>query len=98
MPADVAILKVSESLFRLSSRLFPLLEDEPETSTSCPLDEDGSEDAAIDCARHIDVTVQHIHIHNTEPRVVGIPEIWLEPQIQHTPSDLEEVDAHTPTT
>ena len=32
-PADTAILKVSESLFRLPSRLFSLLEDEPETYT-----------------------------------------------------------------
>ena len=75
-----------------------MLENEPETSAPCPLDEDASDDVTIDCARNIDVRLQHIHKHNTEPRGLGIPEIRLEPQIQHTQSDSEEDEAHTPTT
>ena len=75
-----------------------MLEDEPETLTSCPLDEDASDDVKIDCARSIDIRLQYIHMHNSEPHVLSIPEIRLELQIQHTPSDSEEDEVHTPTT
>ncbi|KAL4068130.1 regulator of Vps4 activity in the MVB pathway-domain-containing protein [Scleroderma citrinum] len=102
--SDAAILKVSESLFHLPSELFSLLEEEPESHSLCPLDEAAEGNIKIDCARNIDTRLQCIRKDNTEPGPPGIPEIRLEPEIQHVPlepsgldTSLEEEEVHSTT-
>ena len=64
-----------------------MLEDEPETYTSCPLDEAAEDNIKIDCMHNIDTRLQRIRKDNTEPDTLGIPEIRLEPQLQDAPSE-----------
>ncbi|KIO04161.1 hypothetical protein M404DRAFT_555619 [Pisolithus tinctorius Marx 270] len=85
--SDAVIIKVSESLFHLPFDLFSQLEDEPENSTLCPLDEEAEEAIKIDCARNLDVRLELIRRGNTEPELQAIPEIRLEHEVQAEPPD-----------
>ncbi|KAI6040636.1 regulator of Vps4 activity in the MVB pathway-domain-containing protein [Pisolithus marmoratus] len=84
---DAAIITVSESLFHLPFDLFSLLEDEPDNSTLCPLDDQAEEAVKIDCAHNLDVRLELIRRGNTEPEVQAIPEIRLEHEDQADPPE-----------
>ncbi|KAI6035977.1 regulator of Vps4 activity in the MVB pathway-domain-containing protein [Pisolithus microcarpus] len=92
---DAVIVNVSESLFHLPFDLFSLLEDEPDNSTLCPLDDQADEAIKIDCARNLDARLELIRRRNAEPEVQAIPEIRLEHQCPNRFTRAAVREAHT---
>ncbi|OCH95037.1 hypothetical protein OBBRIDRAFT_25471 [Obba rivulosa] len=85
---DASLLSISKDLAQVPSQLLTRLEEEPEGSESCPLDDSAAEDIKISCARNLDTRLQMIRnaeaqqstsSHDMpEIRLEGTPEIRLE--------------------
>lgn len=91
---DAALLKVSKQLSRIPPSLFIGLEDEPEVSPLCPLDEIATDDIKISCASNLDVRLKALRAHNLNPGSTPqiTPEIRLESDNEGTP----EISLSTP--
>lgn len=83
---DASLLKVSKQISRIPTGLFQGLEDEPESSPLCPLDNCAPDNTKINCARNLDARLTVIHVQNPEePGSSSIPEIRLESGIAEVP-------------
>lgn len=83
---DVSLLSVAKQVSRIKPSLFNRLEDEPEQSELCPLDDTAPEGLRIDCAKNLDSRISAIHARNSSSTTSsGIPEIRLEPESNGIP-------------
>jgi hypothetical protein len=76
---DTALMKISESLFRLPHGLFDTLDSGPNYLTLSPLDENADETERIGCAHLLDARLQVLRSQMSASKPAGIPEIRLEP-------------------
>ncbi|THH18480.1 hypothetical protein EW146_g2513 [Bondarzewia mesenterica] len=77
-PLDASLTDAIKDLFRVPPNLFSGLEEEPEASTLCPLDDTAPDDIKIDCADNLDIRLKAIYSRDSENLSQGIPEIRLE--------------------
>lgn len=78
---DTALMKISESLFRLPHGLFDTLDSGPNYLTLSPLDENADETERIGCAHLLDARLQVLRSQMSASKPAGIPEIRLEPDV-----------------
>lgn len=76
---DTALMKISESLFRLPPGLFDTLASGPNCPIMSPLDENIDETERIGCAHLLDARLQILRGQISASEPAGIPEIRLEP-------------------
>ncbi|KDQ60737.1 hypothetical protein JAAARDRAFT_560385 [Jaapia argillacea MUCL 33604] len=103
---DASLLAISKELSRVPPNLFSDLEDQPESSSLCPLDDVASEDIRVNCAGNLDARLRLIQdrdSHEALPQVT--PEIRLDsnhdgtPEISlSTPESPSALQINTPTT
>lgn len=105
---DVSLMEVSNALSRVPRDLYAKLEEEPDKSDHCPLDEAAPEDVRIACALYLDARVRLIRESEApdkasaeddtpEIRLDNTPEIRLEssedePNSQSQSTETEQID------
>ncbi|EMD38438.1 hypothetical protein CERSUDRAFT_113595 [Gelatoporia subvermispora B] len=79
-PLDASLLNISRDLAQVPSQLLSRLEEAPEESRSCPLDDSAPEDIKITCARNLDLRLQEIRSSEAQASTSdgAVPEIRLE--------------------
>ncbi|KAI0934202.1 hypothetical protein AcV5_006127 [Taiwanofungus camphoratus] len=95
--SDASLMNASMELSQVPPRLLIRLQEEPETSSLCPLDETAPEPVKIDCARNLDNRLRLIRESGSQAAVIsesmpGIrlestPEIRLENSLEATPKE-----------
>ncbi|KAH7923526.1 hypothetical protein BV22DRAFT_1196659 [Leucogyrophana mollusca] len=100
-PSDATVVKVSESIFRLPPELFYGLDNEPDSSNLCPLDEAFNETDRVACSKALDSRLQAIReLDSDASRPTGIPEIRLESDggldLSASTSSSESLASRTP--
>ncbi|KAJ3854667.1 regulator of Vps4 activity in the MVB pathway-domain-containing protein [Lentinula lateritia] len=85
---DLFLVKVAKQLSGIPSDLFGGLQDEPESSNLCPLDNSAPDSLKITCSNNLSARLQIIQKTRHPDSSPSIPEIRLEPD---TPDDASEV-------
>ncbi|KAJ3541193.1 hypothetical protein NM688_g6119 [Phlebia brevispora] len=88
---DATLMEASNALSRVPRDLYAKLEEEPDKSDSCPLDETAPEDIKISCAGYLDARVRIIRdfeLQGAASAQEDIPEIRLEDQAPKINTDL----------
>ncbi|KAJ3916268.1 regulator of Vps4 activity in the MVB pathway-domain-containing protein [Lentinula edodes] len=87
---DLSLVKVAKQLSGIPSDLFGGLQDEPESSNLCPLDNSAPDSLKITCSNNLSARLQIIQKTRHPDSSPSIPEIRLEPD---APDDALEVSA-----